>query len=83
MADRFVYGERIHLTAYAFAGLKRYFQIVSGNFYRQRISDGLASAFLILDPGRQRQGDPTGRPSTRNLMSTASAWRVAMATISA
>ena len=83
MTDSFVGGQRIHLPPYPFASLERYFQIVAGDFYRQRIGDGLARTLFVLTQAGSGRATQTGRPSTRNLMSTASAWRVAMATISA
>src|ERR1700738_4867616 len=58
MSERLLDGERVHFTSDSFARLKRRLQIVAGNFKGQRIGDGPACAFFVLDPCRMRERHP-------------------------
>jgi len=58
VGQRFLDGQRVHVAPQAFAGLQRGLQIVAGDFYGQRIGDGLAGAPFVLHPCRMRQRDP-------------------------
>src|ERR1039458_9855652 len=58
MSQRLLNRERVHLAAQTFASRERGLQVMPGNFYGQRIRDGLARALLVLHPRRVAQRHP-------------------------
>ena len=48
--QRLLDGERVHLTPQPFSGFERRFQVVPGDFNRQRVGNGFASLAFVFNP---------------------------------
>jgi hypothetical protein len=56
--ENFFDGHGVHLAAVVVAGLDGLLQIAAGGLGGERVGDGVAGAFLLLNPGKAGHGDP-------------------------
>src|SRR5579871_3503620 len=64
----FLHGQRVHVTADAFARLQRSLEVMAGDFYGERVGNVSAGALFVFHPRGMRQRDPNPAPVNQKLV---------------